>query len=523
MKKIKFLYILSNDYVVKIKTNGIQIQASLHDFMDVELLKGPKVLDHSLAGSSADNLVEQILSEYKPIGEINDFNGWSNIPSIIEIQGPPPPIPPIIKEYTIEGRVADKNTLEPIQGIKVFISSSLPNNEDPPQDKKIGFETKTNKEGNYELTFKIKTEETTPDVFNVLETPKLQFQSEDNSYGIEKKSPYIGDNSSKTVRSSLDIVQMKPFVSDLKKETTKLQNISADALEKIKNSIPKDPFQALQKAVSKKIQDILKKFIPLIIGLIAKFGISKLTEAIENKFSDFDKKNCPHPDELRKIIRKRNRIVKILNSIYKFVDALVKAAGIVLTLIQIFRLIKGIVVSLPIPQAIGVPPAKDFGGLISAQPMSSTLKSANNLDQFESLIKKYEGLTIMVLAILSVLKAVLKMAIDLLNGLDAMLQTCMQDAVDKNELQLEIINQELQDLFAEEKEIIPPSPFINGFQISVVEDNKSPIGKLKRRYAIAKNKLGIIMLKGEPSFSSSDQILIDELKFYITQNDLKAN
>jgi hypothetical protein len=31
------------------------------------------------------------------------------------------------------------------------------------------------------------------------------------------------------------------------------------------------------------------------------------------------------------------------------------------------------------------------------------------------------------------------------------------------------------------------------------------------------------MLKGEPSFSSNDQILIDELIFYIEQNDLKAD
>ena len=46
---------------------------------------------------------------------------------------------------------------------------------------------------------------------------------------------------------------------------------------------------------------------------------------------------------------------------------------------------------------------------------------------------------------------------------------------------------------------------------------------LKRRKAIARNSDGIIMLQGEPSFSSNDQILIDELVFYIKQNDLKAD
>ena len=55
----------------------------------------------------------------------------------------------------------------------------------------------------------------------------------------------------------------------------------------------------------------------------------------------------------------------------------------------------------------------------------------------------------------------------------------------------------------------------------ITEDGKTEFD-LKRRRAIAKNKAGVIMLKGEPSFSSNDQILIDELVFYIRQNDLKA-
>jgi hypothetical protein len=46
---------------------------------------------------------------------------------------------------------------------------------------------------------------------------------------------------------------------------------------------------------------------------------------------------------------------------------------------------------------------------------------------------------------------------------------------------------------------------------------------LKRRRAIAINQNNVVMLKGEWSFSSIDQILIDELVFYIQQNDLKAD
>jgi hypothetical protein len=68
---------------------------------------------------------------------------------------------------------------------------------------------------------------------------------------------------------------------------------------------------------------------------------------------------------------------------------------------------------------------------------------------------------------------------------------------------------------------IPIDSEVNGFKIDV--ETESTTNPLKRRRAIAINKQNIIMLKGEWSFSSIDQILIDELVFYIQQNNLKAD
>ena len=526
--KIISQYILSNDYIVAIQTNGIQNQAVLKDSIGFPIQVGPKNF-----GATEIQLVNQIITDYQPTGLKNDSNNWSVVPTIVEKVGAPPAIPPIVKLYTVEGRIADKNTQEPIQGIKVYISSSLPiseknygtdNEVDPNSTEtyKQGYETKSDVDGVWELTFKIETEEVTPDVFSVIETPDIIFESEDMLFGEEKRKPYAGDNDIKTVKSSLDIIQMKPFIPDLKKQTTELKNIAGDEIDKLKNIIPKDPMQALQKAVGKKIQDIIRKFIPLIIGMIAKFGISKLTEALKDGFKKFDKKNCPSPEELRKLIKKRNKIVKILNAIYKFVDALVKAAGLVLTLIQLFKLVKSVVVNLPIPQATGLPPAKDGGGLAFSQPMSATLKNADAIGKFEQIIQKYEFLTIMVLAILTVLRAVLKMAIDLLKGLDGMIETCAEEFLNNEEITLEELNSDLLESLKEEEET-PLDPFLNGFEFEVIAVPNTGTGSLNRRQAIAKNKDNVILLRGEPSFSGTDQILIDELVFYIEQNNLKAD
>jgi hypothetical protein len=64
---------------------------------------------------------------------------------------------------------------------------------------------------------------------------------------------------------------------------------------------------------------------------------------------------------------------------------------------------------------------------------------------------------------------------------------------------------------------------INGFKLSVIKEEKFKVGDLYRRRAIAKNSGGITILQGEPSFSAEDQILLDELAFYIVQNNLKAD
>ena len=107
----------------------------------------------------------------------------------------------------------------------------------------------------------------------------------------------------------------------------------------------------------------------------------------------------------------------------------------------------------------------------------------------------------------------------LLKSIDGLLQECAEE----DDLGLEAINQELLDLAEEEED--DGNPIIsstNGFFFSVETDDSNPVGTLKRSRAIAKDARGVTLLKGELSFSSSDQVLIDELIFYIQQNNLKA-
>ena len=66
-----------------------------------------------------------------------------------------------------------------------------------------------------------------------------------------------------------------------------------------------------------------------------------------------------------------------------------------------------------------------------------------------------------------------------------------------------------------------PLPY-KGFTFEIKEDTTQNFNYPKR-YAIARNIQGVQMLRSESSFASNPQILIEELKFAIDRDNLRAN
>ena len=72
-----------------------------------------------------------------------------------------------------------------------------------------------------------------------------------------------------------------------------------------------------------------------------------------------------------------------------------------------------------------------------------------------------------------------------------------------------------------DQDIVDEPQTVNGFTFDI--ETEVTESKIKRRRAIAKSPNGTILLRGDFSFSSIDRILIDELIFYIQQNNLQSN
>ena len=389
---------------------------------------------------------------------------------------------PKFKEFTIEGRLYDKTTSKPISGAKVMPISAL------------GKKAFTDEKGEYSIDIELPI---IPFNDKALVQPKL----------IYTKKGYVP--------AAVEVVTLQRQVkSDIK--TTPLINIELaakqaanEAEEKIYENIDRAVNIAL--SIPEKIISIrmvlIQKQIKIVFGTLLPLGFSLLSIFGITKIKDRNKSVCPTEKQLSDVIKKRNKIAKTINKIYGIV-AINIGLAVLFTYIAIqLKSAKSSIQSLSfptsVPPGVGVPYS-----LISA------------LEEVKKLIDKFRQMTIaqnisLVISLIF-LVAALKIITEILKTIDSLIFKCAPKTKSLVE-----IDEDLQKLFATETVTIDTRQFINGFNIEVVEIDKNSIDGIKRKQAIGKNNRGVVIVKGDPSFSSSDQVLIDELKFYIQVNNIK--
>jgi len=196
---------------------------------------------------------------------------------------------------------------------------------------------------------------------------------------------------------------------------------------------------------------------------------------------------------------------------WKVIAANTVIAGVLFYLSLQLQQVKISISSLPFP--VSVPP----GTGVPYSIISRLEKVQQLLDSFTDISKELKKAIIMSLVFLVIslilILAYLRKVDELIEGCAAVDPPLPMDEVSAELLAIrENSEQQGNALLAN----------VNGFKLSVIKEEKFKVGDQYRRRAIAKNSQGVIVVEGEPSFSAEDQILLDELAFYIVQNDLKA-
>ena len=280
-------------------------------------------------------------------------------------------------------------------------------------------------------------------------------------------------------------------------------------------------------------QAIIKKVATKKIRIL-----SKITD-LKSKFTN----GCPTTPELVKIINQRNQLVKILTQLKKQITQIDKTTNPLKTLVITLTTATKLLKLAPLPVAVGSPAV--------ALPLGTIVTAGNTLNKLDT---KISGFSSLILTFTAITKYILKTVDEILaqlKTLDLLVEKCAAEnaaaeaaaaaaaaaaanQASNNGAPAPSINTTNSNLIlnnllnAEESTLInnlqsPNKNDINtykGFVLEVLLDDKNDT-RFPKRYAVAKTPGGVVVLRGESSFSSSVDVLLDEIKFIIDRDNLK--
>jgi len=252
-------------------------------------------------------------------------------------------------------------------------------------------------------------------------------------------------------------------------------------------------------------QKLIKKLIPQIVSIADTVGIINIGQKDVIMPS-----SCLNKDELDKITQTRNKLLNILNTTSNTIEILSKpintlsnvvdTTSIILDTTNKARIAANIALNL-IPVTPGAAPAaintlKDITEIISPKIQLAKNK-INSISEA-----------------LSYANDVIYKLYALIKNIDLYLTRCgvnSDDLISSNSY-INNINQQYNDTLVEN--------IYKGFTLDILEEYFSPT--VSRRKAVARNKQGIILLQTPLSFTSTPNVLIEQIKLIIDNNNLEA-
>lgn len=231
----------------------------------------------------------------------------------------------------------------------------------------------------------------------------------------------------------------------------------------------------------------------------------KLTAQIEGRVSDMLKKfsnQCPTPSQLQQIIKTKNNLIAALNSFESRIASFRRVVTGMQSAVRSAKVIIQVIKSIPLPTAI-IPPMTGGIGI----PVSILTRYSDALVTLNKIVQVLEDDIAGVNAVIGSVSRTVASLKSRLESIDAAIQRCSSNSPG--------IVDTAQPKENTGSEGVPSSNYLyKGYTLEIVQDPNSP-AIAPKRYAIAKDGRGIVVLQGPSSFSSSTDILLEEVKFRI--------
>jgi hypothetical protein len=267
--------------------------------------------------------------------------------------------------------------------------------------------------------------------------------------------------------------------------------------------------QRLVNVILQKVDDIKNKFTLKIEEFIAQFG-----------------QGCPTPKEIEKAINIRNRAVTELKKVYDSVDRIANnisgIAGFISLVVTIVKIAQTAISVASLAQLVApFIPASVLAKINAATEIAQGVidKVRFKTDGDPKLVPIVNGIISANIAI-QLFALSLKKLICAIEALDPQILACIEEGTDVELTPIDpSVISFVETTLEENQESIIETTY-RGFVFELEKVPFSPT--VDRTRANALNKDGIVMIQSELSFTKDPSILIEELKFIIDKDNLRA-
>lgn len=236
------------------------------------------------------------------------------------------------------------------------------------------------------------------------------------------------------------------------------------------------------------------------------------------------KKLCPTKQEIQRLLEQKNQLVRALNNLY-IVSNIITTGAAVAKVAQTagqvrLKALENNPVPLVTPSVSGVATADGYvevpigPGISVAIATKATIeKEIKRRENTQKFVSTSKATSNNLLRIGINLSMSIQLILAILGLVDILALLCSENTIPQEEISNDLVR------FAFQARLTGNTvdTEYKGFTLDV-RSERQPVGSLYRRFAVALNRQGIIALQTTPSFASSEQILIDELKYLIDQN-----
>jgi len=293
----------------------------------------------------------------------------------------------------------------------------------------------------------------------------------------------------------------------------------------INDNAPEDAkpqgLQRLGKLIVNLVLKLKDFFLPQLTALLLEYGIDQLESALDRDElspEELKERFCPTPERLEALILQRNNLADVLNNTGAQLDTI--SAGVNFSG-QFAELLQALVSGLKGAEFVLNQAAKLIplipGAVVSAVNDLGTIANTTLLlPDGTPVIPKIKSIVTSVAPTFALIQQVILQCVTLLDQLDELILLCDPNATLTG-------TSDTIDGIVETQLIAENTETGNTYKGFVLEiETRAFTPRVDQSRAVGKNNQGIVLVTTDYSFASDPNVLIDEIKFIIDRDNLKA-